>query len=247
MRAVSSSSNPSRAGDTSVGVFFPRRTSDRASDTPVAIYVHPQRFTELPRRCLFLFLSHTSAFLRVGVDREMRKPPRPSPSPARESLRRVMARDAFHHWGPFLGSGGRYSPGPTTDTPLLAMGRPLDDTLAPPWVFVRTSPISHSGAAGSPTYLSPAVPDDGFTHRRSLRARPPFTRPCRPFWSAFAELIRGQTPPNDFCNCTTDVRATKPGPSFPRRDDGLDHLPFRTHHAALSSSDARRAALRPPR
>jgi len=43
-----------------------------------------------------------------------------------------------------------------------------------------------------------------------------------------------------------DVRATKPGLSFPRRDDGLDHLPFRTHHAALSSSDARRAALSPP-
>jgi hypothetical protein len=36
------------------------------------------------------------------------------------------------------------------------------------------------------------------------------------------------------------------GLSTPRRDDGLDHLPFRTHHAALSSSDARRAALRPP-
>jgi len=106
--------------------------------------VHPQRFTELPRCCLFLCLGHTSAFLRVGVDRGMRKPPRPSPSPARESLRRVLARDAFCHWGPFTGSGGRYSPGPTTDTPLLAMGRPLDDTLVPPWVFVRTSP--HSGA-----------------------------------------------------------------------------------------------------
>jgi len=43
------------------------------------------------------------------------------------------------------------------------------------------------------------------------------------------------------------VRATKPGPSLPRRDDGLDRLPFLTHHAALSSSDARRAALRPLR
>jgi len=32
-----SSSNPSRAGDTSVGVFFPRHACDRASDTPVAI------------------------------------------------------------------------------------------------------------------------------------------------------------------------------------------------------------------
>jgi len=91
------SSNPSRAGDTGVGVIFLRQTSDRASDTPVAIYVQPQRLAELPRRCLLLCLGHTSAFLRFGVDRGMRKPPRPSPSPARESLRRVLIRDAFCH------------------------------------------------------------------------------------------------------------------------------------------------------
>jgi len=55
------------------------------------------------------------------------------------------------------------------------------------------------------------VTADGFTRRPSLRARPPFTRPCRSFWSAFAELIRDQTSPTDFCNCVYDVRATKPG------------------------------------
>jgi len=59
--------------------------------------------------------------------------------------------------------------------------------------------------AGTPAYLSLAAPAGGFIHRRSLRARPPFTRPCRSFWSAYAELIRGQTPPNDFCNCTTST------------------------------------------
>jgi len=107
--------------------------------------VRPQRLPKFPRGCLLLCLGHTSAFLRFGVDRETRRPPRPSPSPARESLRRVLIRDVFHHQGPFTGSGGRYSPGPTTDSPLLAMGRPLDGTLAPPWVFVRTSPVSHSG------------------------------------------------------------------------------------------------------
>jgi len=100
--------------------------------------VQPQRLAELPRRCLLLCLGHTSAFLRVGVNRGLRKPPRPSPSPARESLRRVTARDAFHHQGPFTGSGGRYSPGPATDAPLLAMSRPLNDTLVPPWVFARS-------------------------------------------------------------------------------------------------------------
>lgn len=102
--------------------------------------VQPQRLAELPRRCLLLCLGHTSAFLRVGVNRGLRRPPRPSPSPARESLRRVTARSAFHHQGPFTGSGGHYSPGPATDAPLLAMSRPLDGALAPPWVFARTSP-----------------------------------------------------------------------------------------------------------
>lgn len=47
-----------------------------------------------------------------------------------------------------------------------------------------------------------------------------------------------------------DVRATKPNDSrVPRRDDGLDHLPFLPHHAAHRprslSSDTWRAALRP--
>jgi hypothetical protein len=50
----------------------------------------------------------------------------------------------------------------------------------------------------------------GFTQRRERGARPLFTRPCRSFWSAFAELIRGQTSPTDFCN-DNYVRATKPG------------------------------------
>ena len=44
---LTSSSNPSRAGDTSVGVFFPRHSGDRASDTPVAKpSLHPRT---LPR------------------------------------------------------------------------------------------------------------------------------------------------------------------------------------------------------
>lgn len=56
--------------------------------------------------------------------------------------------------------------------------------------------------------------------------------PDRSFWSAFAELIRDQTSPADFCNVTIDVRATKPELSCPRRDGGLDLLPFLTPHAA---------------
>ena len=74
--------------------------------------------------------------------------------------------------------------------------------------------------------------------------------PDRSFWSAFAELIWGQTPPADFCN-NYDVRALSPSSHDPRRDGRRDVLPFLTHHARPSrlvrvrSGDARRAAQRP--
>jgi hypothetical protein len=54
--------------------------------------------------------------------------------------------------------------------------------------------------------------------------------PDRSFWSAFAELIRDQTSPADFCNiqrrASNQTRARDP-----RRDGGLDLLPFLTCHA----------------
>jgi hypothetical protein len=37
--------------------------------------------------------------------------------------------------------------------------------------------------------------------------------------------------PADFCNLKHDVRTLSSGLSFPRRDDGQDHLPFLTYHA----------------
>jgi hypothetical protein len=105
---------------------------------------------------------------------------------------------------------------------------------------------SRGKLAGTPTLLSLAAPVDGFIHRRSLRARSPFTRSCRCFCSAITELIRDQTPPDDFCNCNFDVRATKPiRLSIPRRDGGLDHLPFLCAPRRSSlSSGTWRAALR---
>jgi len=94
---LTSSSNPSRAGVSNVGVFVPRRACGRASDIPVATsQLHPQRFVELPRRCLFLFLGHSPAFLRVGVDRRMRRSPSPPIAPSRESRRLVLDWDAFY-------------------------------------------------------------------------------------------------------------------------------------------------------
>jgi len=74
----------------------------------------------------------------------MWEPPSPSSAPSRESRRLVLDWDAFYRQGPFVGSGGHYSPGPATRSPLLAMVEPLSGTLAPPWVFVRTPPFRGS-------------------------------------------------------------------------------------------------------
>ena len=65
---------------------------------------------------------------------------RPASAPPRERRRLRMIGDAFHRQGPFVGSGGHYSPGPATTAPLLAMKRPLNDALTSPWVFRRSSP-----------------------------------------------------------------------------------------------------------
>lgn len=97
--------------------------------------------------------------------------------------------------------------------------------------LVRFSPVYFGKESGTPTLTSPAVPADGFIHRRSLRARSPFTRPCRSFCCANAELIRDQAPPDDFCNCLRRAGNQTKRLSCPRRDGGLDHLPFLTTHA----------------
>jgi len=130
----------------SVGVFFPRCWCDRASDTPVATSSgSSSRLTHLRVCCnLAVWL----CFWRCQTGRRMRRSPRPPSAPSRESRRLAMIRDAFYRQGPFVGSGGHYSPGPATRTPLLAMGEPLNDTLAPSWALRRSSPV-FSGEADS--------------------------------------------------------------------------------------------------
>jgi len=87
--------------------------------------------------------------------------------------------------------------------------------------------------AETPAYPSLAAPVVGFTHRRSLRARPPFTRPCRSFFCAYAELIRGQMPPTDFCNClSTCGQPNQFGPRFLAGTETSISFLFFTHHAA---------------
>jgi len=126
---------------------------------------------------------------------------------------------------PFVGSGGHYSPGPANTPPLLAMSHPLDDALAPPWVLRRSSPVL-GGEADSRQSLSLDAPADGFTRRPSLRARPPFTRHGPPFLGRVAELIRGRDVACRLLQRNHDVRAKPTGTLDPRREGGLDLLPF---------------------
>jgi len=96
--------------------------------------------TPHPLSCV-LHLTVWLCFWRCQTGRRMRRPPRPPSAPSRESRRFAMIQDAFCRQGPFVGSGGHYSPGPATRAPLLAMGEPLNDTLASPWALRRSFPI----------------------------------------------------------------------------------------------------------
>jgi len=98
-----------------------------------------------------------------------------------------------------VGSGGRYNPGPATTPPLLAMSCPLDDALAPPWALRRTSPVI-SGEADSRRSFCRAPQPTESPADSSSKLGPRSLDPDRPFWSAYAELIRDQRSPADFCN-----------------------------------------------
>jgi hypothetical protein len=101
------------------------------------------------------------------------------------------------------------------------------------------------GKARGPSFRTMRAPT--FHRRRSPRLGPRSLDPVRPFWSAYAELIRGQMPPTDFCKLRYfDVRA-RTRALVPRWDGGHDHLPVLTRKRPLpcGSGSVRRAALRP--
>jgi hypothetical protein len=115
----------------------------------------------------------------------------------------------------------------------------------------------HPGPSSNRTVLTGDDPTCGpsfrttqaptFHRRRSPRLGPRSLDPDRSFWSAYAELIRGQMPPTDFCKLRYfDVRA-RTRALVPRWDDGLDHLPVLTRKRPLpcGSGSERRVALRP--
>jgi hypothetical protein len=116
----------------------------------------------------------------------------------------------------------------------------------------------HPGSSADP--LPPGGESDSRSSFRSTR--PPTVSPAdvrsdlgprsldpdRSFWSAFAELIRDQTSPTDFCNCISTCGQPNPDslPSQGRRPrpPSFSDVP---RPLPCGSGDTRRAALRPPR
>jgi len=158
-----------------------------------------------------------------------------------------MIRDAFHHQGPFVGSGGPYSPGPATSTPLLAMGKPLDADLSSPWVFRRCSPVFTGEPDSRRSFRSTRLPT---VSPADLRADldPRSLDPAALFGARLPSLFEARRRLTTSATALTTCGQPNPGSFVPRRDGDLDLLPFlrRTTPSTCAESDARRAALRPP-
>jgi len=101
---------------------------DRASDIPVAFLLASPASPAFTRAASW---PRVPVFVGIGAGRKTEEPPRPPSVAPRERSALETIRDAFHRQGPFAGSGGRYSPGPATTSPLLAMVPPLNDGLPP--------------------------------------------------------------------------------------------------------------------
>ena len=146
-----------------------------------------------------------------------------------------MIRDAFHREGPFVGSGGLYSPGPATTADSFEGQRPLDDALTSPWAFAGPWP-------------SPAASDSRRFFARDARRRftaddGPGLGPCSLTPPLFLECCaRAYSKPNvaqRLLQQDYDVRALRPELSIPRRDEGRNPLPFLTRHDVSCESVAR--------
>jgi hypothetical protein len=152
--------------------FDGMRSLTPLSRLPLALHAHelsPVLDSLIPRAAPYVF----------GVrawDGRVRRPPRPPSPTGRETRRLEMIRGAFHRQGPFVGSGGRYSPGPATTAPLLAMLQPLDDALTSPWDSSRFRAVV-SGATRDAIRLFESTRLPTCDRQHSPRPRPPFTRP----------------------------------------------------------------------
>ena len=215
---------------------------DRASDIPVASRSCPRA------PAAFASVTHRALLISEVASRvESERAAKTELHAACDRRRFGSIWDVFHRQGPFVGSGGLYSPGPANAAPLLAMLRPLDDAHAPPWALRRSCTVWPVHSDSRRLFARRA-------RRRSSRRQPPRLGPCsldpdRSFWSACDELIRGQTPPTDFCNKRFVTTCGQPNPgsgsSQGRRPQPPSFSPMRRAGLPCGSVDARRAAQRP--
>jgi len=155
-----------------------------------------------------------------------------------------MTRGAFHRQGPFIGSGGRYSPGPATHARAFgAMRGPLDDVLTPPWVLARSDSVlseatrvhdSPFRASAHPRRLT--VGSRGVLDPRSLAPAALFGARLTSFFETRRRLSTSAT--------AYDVRARTSSSHDPRRDGRRDVLPFLTTHASFLAEAVSRGELR---
>jgi len=87
--------------------------------------------------------------------------------------------------------------------------RPLNDALTSPWVSADSLPFLSGAPDLSKSLRSMCSPTVSLADAHS-ELGPCSLDPTTLFESAFAERIWDQTPPTDFCNCISDMRATKP-------------------------------------
>jgi len=136
------------------------------------------------------------------VSRRTAEPPRPLLRRPRERPPREMTWDVFCRQGPFVGSGGPYSPGPVTAPPLL------EDDPAPEWRLSHHPgpwPVSQPMAAANrlPTLLH-ATPIPTVLPADTSSALGPRSLASAPFSRVrSAGLFEARRRHNDFCNCIT--------------------------------------------
>jgi len=154
-------------------------------------------------------------------------------------------RGAFHRQGLFVGSGGLYSPGPATASPLS-----LRETTAGRRSHVIPSlwPVLHRFPAKADTPAILFIDEvPGTLAPDASPTRPPFTLTATLFGALRASLFGARTLPADFCNepRRTDVSRSS---RFLAGTEAMTSFRFLTRHARPSlarSGDARRAAHRP--
>jgi len=122
--------------------------------------------------------------------------------------------------------------------------QPLDGALTPPWAACRCSSV-FSGEPDNPTSLRPTRAPT-LSRRRSLRARPLFTRPCPLFLERVCRAYSG--PDVAYRLLQHALRRAGTNPSS-RSSQGRRPRPPSVSYGArclpCGSGDPRRAALRP--